>query len=52
MNAIVEPKADKALEAWVAMNFAERARIMQIVGMEKSVAKTFKKCIAYIKAAA
>ena len=38
----------KALVIWNEMNFAQRAEIMGIVGAEKSIAKTFKKCLAYI----
>jgi len=44
------PKTPRELEIWTAMTPTQRVEVMQAVGMEKSVAKTFRKCMAYIKA--
>ena len=39
----------KALAIWNEMDFMQRAEVMQIVGVERSIAKTFKKCLAHIE---
>ena len=38
------------LTIWNNMSPVERLAIMQAVGMDKSITKTFRKCLAYIKA--